>query len=209
MGPLVVAGVACEDPDLLWEMGCKDSKKLTPARRQRLARLLEDDPHIRVEVRIVEAATLDDEMAVRTLNEVEMLRFQEIAAALHVKRLVVDAADVDAARFGRRVQQAVPGAVVVSEHRADGAHATVAAASIIAKSTRDRLMEDLARRLERRLDLELGSGYPSDPKTQRFLGAWLDRFGDLPEGTRTRWKTVERLLAAREAPRPTRLGDFA
>ena len=159
-------------------------------------------------VRIIEAPGLDAEMADATLNEVVMRRFQDIAVELGAPRTVVDAADVDAARFGRRVAEVLPeGREVVAEHKADDRHPTVAAASIIAKVTRDTALDDLARRLERRIDRELGSGYPSDAKTVAFLEAWLDRFGDLPEGTRRAWKTSKRLLADR-AVKPTRLDDF-
>lgn len=208
LGPLVVAGVATADPQRLADLGCKDSKKLSPAKRVRLARLLEDDSQVQIAVRIIEPADLDAEMATATLNEVVLRRFQSIAEDLDAPRTVVDAADVDAARFGRRVAEALPeGAVVVAEHKADDRHATVAAASIIAKVARDNALDDLARRLERRIDRELGSGYPSDGKTVAFLEAWLDRFGDLPEGTRRAWKTSKRLLADR-AVQPTRLDDF-
>lgn len=208
LGPLVVAGVATAHPERLAAMGCKDSKRLSPAKRVRLARLIHDDPDIRVEVRTIAPADLDGEMADASLNEVVLRRFQDIARALDAPRTVVDAADVDAARFGRRVAEALPdGLEVVAEHKADDRHATVAAASIIAKVTRDNALDDLARRLERRVDREMGSGYPSDAKTVAFLETWLDRFGDLPEGTRRAWKTSKRLLADR-AVRPTRLEDF-
>lgn len=206
MGPLVVAGVATQDPERLWHLGCKDSKKLSPAKRVRLARLLEDDSGVQIEVRVIPAEVLDADMADATLNEVVLRRFQDIGAALGAPRTVVDAADVDAARFGRRMAERVSGDIV-AQHRADADHATVAAASIIAKVTRDAAMDELARRLERRIDRELGSGYPSDAKTVAFLEAWLERFGDLPEGTRRAWKTSRRLLEA-QAVRPTRLDDF-
>lgn len=206
LGPLVVAGVATADPQWLWDLGCKDSKKLTPAKRVRLARLLDDDERVRVAIRVIPAEVLDQEMGSSTLNEIVLRRFQDIARELDAPRTVVDAADVDAARFGRRIQEVVTGDVV-AEHKADDRHATVAAASIIAKVTRDAALDELARRLERRLDREMGSGYPSDGKTVAFLEAWLDRFGDLPEGTRRAWKTSKRLLADR-AVQPTRLDDF-
>lgn len=208
LGPLVVAGVAVPDAQVLVDLGCKDSKRLTPARRVRLARLIEDLPDATIHVETIEPADLDAEMAQGSLNEVVLRRFQSTAAVLGAERTVVDAADVDAARFGSRIAQALPkGAVVVSEHQADDHHAVVAAASIIAKVRRDSALDELARRLERRLPMELGSGYPSDPKTVAFLAAWMERFGGLPPGTRRRWKTAQRLLDDRHL-RPTRLGDF-
>ncbi|HEC81773.1 MAG TPA: ribonuclease HII, partial [Thermoplasmatales archaeon] len=67
-------------------------------------------------------------------------------------------------------------------------------ASILAKTTRDREVKKIARKLEDKLGLPLGSGYPADPVTQRFLKAWIERFGSLPPETRTSWKTVKRFL---------------
>ena len=42
MGPLVVGGVAVEDPSELEELGLKDSKKLTPRQRGRISGKIHD-----------------------------------------------------------------------------------------------------------------------------------------------------------------------
>lgn len=206
LGPLVVAGVACRDPRVLAQMGCCDSKALSAGRRQMLDRLLRGHADVRVEVRVIEAEQLDAERQRRTLNGIEVERFQDIASSLGAQRVIVDAADVDAARFGRQVaSRLAAGVVVVSEHKADTNHAIVGAASIVAKVARDAAVAELARRLERRLPMPLGSGYASDPLTKAFIRTWHERFGDLPEGTRRSWAPMRDLLA----PQPTRLDDFA
>ena len=58
----------------------------------------------------------------------------------------------------------------------------------------DAAVAELARRLEPRLGMQLGSGY-HDPHTDRFLRAWVAKFGDLPEGTRRSWASARRLLS--------------
>lgn len=206
LGPLVVAGVATEDPAPLAEMGCRDSKMLSPAKREALDRLLRRMPGVRVEVRVIEAATLDAERARRSLNDIEADRFREIAVALAPRLLYVDAADVDAARFGRLVARDLPRSTkVVSEHKADDSYPIVGAASIVAKVARDAAVAELARRLERKLEMPLGSGYAHDDRTRLFLQAWHQRFGDFPEGTRHSWATVKEMLA----PRRASLDEFA
>lgn len=206
LGPLVVAGVACPEPKALQKLGCADSKSLTPGKRERLDRLVREHPDVRVEVRAIPAEVLDDERRRRTLNAIEVERFQDIALALGAPTVVVDAADVDARRFGRQVASRLPPeVVVVSEHKADGNHVVVGAASIVAKVARDAAVAELARRLERRLPMPLGSGYASDPLTRDFLRAWHARFGDLPEGTRRSWAPMRDLLA----PQATRLDQFS
>jgi ribonuclease HII len=214
MGPLVVAGVACIDVQRLHDMGCRDSKILSPAKRERLHRLLRTDPAVHVAVRVLGPTELDQERNGQSLNAVEARMFAEVAAELvghGCSHFVLDAADVDAERYGRIVAAALDGLVgaaperrVESRHRADASDPAVAAASIVAKVTRDRAIADLARRLERRLAMPLGSGYPSDPDTRAFLLAWHERFGDVPEGARRSWATVRDLLA----PAPTRLDAF-
>lgn len=201
VGPLVVAGVVA-DADWLLDLGVRDSKRLTAARRERIARLLEAEPGVRTALRVVEAHVIDAERETRTMNDVGLARFREVGAELACTRLVVDACDVDAARFGRRVVEGLAGVEVVSEHRAEDRHPEVAAASILAKVHRDRLVASLARRLERRLEMPLGSGYPSDPKTVAFLEAWNERFGGLPEGARRSWETARRLTAPRQSVLP-------
>lgn len=200
IGPLVVAGVATDDIDRLVDLGCKDSKRLTPANRERIARHIEAEPDVRVAVRVIDAEVLDAERAHKTLNLIERDRFAEVAAELDAERVVMDAADVDAARFAAGVAEELPDHwEVIAEHKADDRHATVAAASIVAKVARDQAIAELARRLERTLGRPLGSGYPSDPVTQGFLRAWVDRFGDLPEGTRRSWKTAKNLMNPKQS----------
>jgi ribonuclease HII len=181
-------------------MGCRDSKMLSPAKREALDRLLRKDSSVRIEVRVIEAETLDAERQRWTLNDIEVERFRDIALALQPTHLFVDAADVDAARFGRAVSRGLPpGTKIVSEHRADDTYPIVGAASIIAKVARDAAVAQLARRLERKLEMPLGSGYASDERTQLFLQAWHAKFGDLPEGTRRSWAPMRELLAPRAA----------
>lgn len=207
LGPLVVAGIAVASSADLEGLDCRDSKQLSPGKRDAVARQLRNVPGARIALRSLEPAWLDQQRVRRTLNDIEAAVFGEVAAELQANTVVVDAADVDAARFGRDVARSLPRDVtVVSEHKADANHAIVAAASILAKVERDRAIAELARRLERKLDagLPLGSGYPSDPLTVNFLRTWVDRFGDLPDGARRSWAPAKELLA----PKATRLDQF-
>ena len=209
-GPLVVAGVAAEDPSIFKELGCRDSKQLSPGRREAIERQLRANPEVRIEVRVVAAEVLDAERQRLTMNDIEVERFRDIAQAFSRGAapgvVYVDAADVDAARFGRAVSRGLRmGTRVVSEHKADDTYPIVGAASIVAKVARDAAVAEFARRLERRLEMPLGSGYAHDERTRLFLQAWHARFGDVPEGTRRSWATTKDLLA----PRKATLDEFA
>lgn len=202
LGPMVVAAVACEDPQCFVEMGVRDSKRLTPERRRRLARLIRDVPGIRIAVAEISAPDLDAARCTGTLNTIEVTMFQDVARQVAPRQLFLDAADVDAVRFGQQVAAGLPAWTdIVSEHHADDRYAVVGAASIIAKVRRDAAIDALRRRLERHIGMEMGSGYSHDVKTRAFLAAWLDAFGDFPEGTRRSWRTVDAMLEARRMPR--------
>lgn len=200
IGPLVVAAVRTTNPDHLHEIGVKDSKKIPALRRERLARLIQDDPNCSHVILSLSAEDIDSRRDNQTLNEIEVDLFREAMQALDDgdTEWFLDAADVDAARFGRLVS---PDKDVVSENGADDRYPCVGAASILAKVTRDQAMVTLAKRLERKLPYKLGSGYPSDPNTKSFLAAYVKQFGQLPEGTRASWKTAKNAIAAAEARR--------
>ena len=78
------------------------------------------------------------------------------------------------------------------ENRADARFPVVSAASILAKVRRDLRIKELAAEYG-----EIGSGYPSDPVTRRFLEAWLKRHGSPPPFARARWGTFARLAQGR------------
>ena len=42
--------------------------------------------------------------------------------------------------------------------------------------------------------MPLGSGYPADPVTKKFLRMWVKKFNKLPPYTRHSWKTSQKLL---------------
>lgn len=107
-----------------------------------------------------------------------------------VSTAFIDAFDNIATKHDASFQESLLGSgnketLVVSEHRADSKYTVVGAASLIAKTTRDRLIEDI----ETENCIKLGSGYPSDPKTLNFL---KECNGAFPKFVRQSWKTVDR-----------------
>ena len=105
---------------------------------------------------------------------------------------ICDAADVDAARFVRRVSEGLPeGVSLTGEHGADERYGVVSAASIVAKVERDERVSALKTEYG-----EVGSGYPSDPATRTFLSSYVAEFGELPACARASWQTSKDVLAA-------------
>jgi ribonuclease HII len=129
------------------------------------------------------------------LNELEVFVFSKIIEKLKPDVCYVDAADVNEQRFGKDIRALLSfKPQMISEHKADERYPIVGAASILAKVTRDEAVRHIARELEPKLHLPLGSGYPADPLTKKFLTTWVAQFGSLPPHVRHSWETCQKLL---------------
>ncbi len=191
MGPLVVAGVMVDDDAALRELGVRDSKEISPVRRTELAEAIRSIAE--VSIIIIDAEGIDIGRRDKTLNVLEAEAFAKVISALGPRIAYVDSADVNEARFALIIGNLIDRPVhIVSEHRADQNHPVVSAASIVAKTVRDLMMAEIAEEI----GADVGSGYPSDPKTRCFLEAWLSEHGDLPPHTRRSWETARRMLGA-------------
>ena len=194
VGPLVIAGVTFEDDSKLIDYKVKDSKQLSPKRREELAKIIKKIA-LKYEILIIPAADIDDMRKIMTLNEIELNAFVKIIGKLKPEICYVDSVDVNENRFGRNISEKIPYKVdIISKHKADEIYPIVSAASILAKSRREEEVKKIADVLEKKLNLPLGSGYPADPITQKFLRKWLDKFGRLPPHTRHSWKTAQNIL---------------
>jgi len=193
IGSMFVAGVVIDEDRIfdLAALGVKDSKLLTPQRREYLATKIETIARDQY-VLEVKPEVIDELRQLITMNDIMVKSFSKVVEKLSADRAILDAADVNPARFARRVKEGSgTGMEVIAEHRADKNHSVVAAASILAKVKRDRSV----REIEREISQQIGSGYPSDPATIRFLETWVKEHGDLPPFARRSWKTAERIKA--------------
>jgi len=193
-GPLVIAGVTIQDDSELKEIGVRDSKKLTPNKREILAEKIREIAE-KYEIIIISASDIDDMRKVMTLNELEVSAFGKIIEKLHPDVCYVDSADVNQERFGMDILSKLSfKPKIISKHKADDIYPIVGAASIIAKTTRDENVRKIAQELEKKLNLSLGSGYPADPITKKFLKTWVETYGELPPHVRHSWETAQKLM---------------
>ncbi|MFD1647363.1 ribonuclease HII [Haloarchaeobius litoreus] len=192
-GSMWAAAVVVPRADILPD-GVDDSKRLSPERRETLASAIHDDDRIEVGVADITPERIDNPATDMNSLTVAAQAAALDAAAVDGARGVVDAGDTDAARFGRRVADAADGDVtVVPAHRADESDRVVAAASIVAKVERDAQMAALADEYG-----PVGSGYPSDGTTRKFLADYVAETGELPPFARETWSTCADALAAAE-----------
>jgi ribonuclease HII len=192
LGPMCVAGILLDEKklDALTHLGVKDSKQLTARRREALAveiKKLAD----RYYILEVSPFQIDELRKIMTMNEIMVVCYAKVLEELKPDHAFVDAADVNAARFGENLKKKYTGEIcITSEHDADVKYPIVSAASILAKVQRDLLVK----KIEKNVGVEIGSGYASDPKTIRFLEEWIREHESLPDFARNSWETSRRLL---------------
>jgi len=204
---MCIAGVCAteEQENKLRILGVDDSKKLTAKKRQQL------EVSIKKYVSSwyiyeMEPRKIDDLRKIMTMNEIMVLCFSKVMEELTLKSedksnlfdiVFLDAADVLEERFAQRVKdeyskkykEEASRIEYVSKHKADTISPVVSAASILAKTRRDELIEEI----KKKEGVDFGSGYPSDPKTKLFLEKWIKENDDFPDYVRKSWKTAENL----------------
>ncbi len=184
LGPLVMAGALLREEDVpqLKEWGVKDSKLLSPEKRE----ALEKEIHkvaVDFTLEIVEPLNID--AAIKSGLNLNWLE-GNMAAAI-INRLKPDTAIIDCPSpnlqaykeylFHRLENKKIK---LIVEHKADLNHLPVSAASILAKVARDREIE----KLKQKIGFDFGSGYLTDEKTQIFL---KKHFNDYENVFRKAW----------------------
>jgi ribonuclease HII len=197
IGPLVIAGVLIgqEDLPLLRDLGCKDSKLLTPRRREALAveirKVCEGCAVVKLSPKEIDSVVLGGRR-LHKLNYLEAQVMARVLDTLRPEKAYVDAADVLERRFKRDILECMSFKVdIVSEHKADRNYPVVSAASIIAKVERDSEVAKLAEKYG-----DVGSGYPSDDKTINFLELCV-KLGEYPECVRRSWRPAKKVRDGR------------
>lgn len=193
IGPLVICGVCFNESKIaiLEEIGVKDSKKLSPKKRNEFAKVIKENCHS-IEIVIISPKDIDEREKERiTLNRLEELKMADIINKLQPDIIYVDAVDVNEERFGDSLKMLLhyEPTHIISKHRADDIYPIVSAASIVAKDTRDSIINKLKQKYG-----DLGSGYPSDKRTIDFLRQWVRKNKKVPYFVRTSWETTKRIL---------------
>jgi len=199
IGPLVIAGILVDESRVeeLSIIGVRDSKRLSPKRREALARDIEGIISRRAFFELAPRAidrVVKHNKKLRKLNYLEAMAMAKVIRDLRPDRVYVDASDVVPERFAKQILRVLPEKPeIVSEHHADVKYPVVSAASILAKVRRDSIVAEL-----RREHGDFGSGYPHDEKTLSFLESWFRDRDWCPPFIRCSWATVERIRGLRE-----------
>lgn len=187
LGPLVVGGFLWdrEDDEPLRQAGADDSKKLSAKKREHIrAKLISMGTHF---IREITPASID----AGNINTLEEEAFASIIVEAKPDHVIIDAPCHPAGipNFQRRLSQRLADAgcplpTFTIQPKADATFAACGSASIFAKVYRDAHINELG---------EVGSGYPSDPKTRTWLLGFIQRNEPFPDCVRKRWGTIEAL----------------
>jgi ribonuclease HII len=189
LGPMVVAGISVSSEERLSDLGVKDSKLLSPKERERL--YVQIRKRCKVATVTINAQEIDAIRTEMTMNACVARAHAQVITKLSPSCAYVDACDVNCFRYAEMVKVHLsPVCEIVSEHHADEKFMVVSAASIVAKVVRDREITKLAKTYG-----EIGSGYPSDPVTIRWLTGYIGDHPFPPPIARRSWKTVGAILA--------------
>ncbi len=189
LGPLVIAGISLDKKKLrkLTSLGVKDSKKLSPKLRESLYKKIIDivDDYY---VAKISPRSIDASVKKHCLNGLEAKYMAKVVSKLNPDVSYVDSCDVNPTRFGKEISKLSDNHKIKSYHRADSRFVVVSAASILAKVTRDRAIAKL------RKEHNLGSGYPSDSVTVKFVTKYYKKNHEMPSFVRKSWKPVQRIV---------------
>lgn len=195
IGPLVIAGLTISEYDQkkLIDLGVKDSKKLSPKRREKLAFEISgfaiNIKYFQLEPKYIDIVVTRNKK-LKKLNYLEAMGMAKIIRDLAPSEAYVDAADVDPERYARQILAVLPNKIkIVCEHKADSRYVIVSAASILAKVKRDSIISDLQKTFG-----DFNSGYPSDPKTITWLKNWYKKNAKLPDQVRCSWVPVKKIV---------------
>jgi len=188
-----VAGI-CVSKKSISEMikkGIKDSKLLTPKKRQILfghvVSIAESICICRINI-----AEIDFHVFKNNLNTLEAEAMAITISNMKSDKTYVDSCDVNPSRYQRTISSFLKrnSTKLISMHHADKLNVVVAGASIIAKVIRDSEITKIRVKYG-----DIGSGYPSDKKTIEFVRQWFRQKNEIPPFARRSWRPAQMILS--------------
>lgn len=191
VGPLVVAACLIDSSveKELKEIGVKDSKKLSEKQRQELEAQIKKqaiacETHklypLEIDTKNQEGVNLN-ELESRVIADLieKLVDSKEIKKDSKIQ-IVIDCPSAGIEKWQNQLVEKliqrkveVKNLSFICENKADANHIVVSAASILAKCVREREMDILRNKYP-----GIGSGYPSDPYTKKFLQENIKKYND-------------------------------
>jgi ribonuclease HII len=195
LGPIIVAGVCVTKKSIseMVEKGIKDSKLLSPKKRQVLfghvVSVAESICVCRINIE-----DIDFHVFRNNLNLLEAEAMAITIRNMKSDKTYVDSCDVNPSRYQRTIKSFLKqnNTKLVSIHHADRLSVVVSGASIIAKVIRDSEISKIRIKYG-----DVGSGYPSDKKTIKFVKEWFRQKNQIPPFARKSWKPAQMIVSCK------------
>jgi len=186
LGPLIVCMARCDrnDEKRLRKLGLKDSKQLSPEKREELYNALRS--FVQFKWAEISAQELNTKMRDMSLNDIEAQAMASLIRSQKDCDVMIDLPDRYNWVFRQRMER-FGASKFEAQHKADEMFPIVSAASICAKVVRDKRIAEI-----RSQTLDFGSGYPNDQKTRAALSDPAS-LKTLHPYVRSRWKTIDNL----------------
>lgn len=205
LGPLFVASVIFESEDddkYFEELGVKDSKQLAAKKREDLFEVITSKCSFFYD------AVYPEQIDSENLNYLEFCLMTSLSSSAIEKsvnlhedipkfEIYIDCPETNCKKHAFEIKTVVSHSWIVdlniiSEHKADDKYIIVGASSIVAKVLRDREIKKIKKKYNSEYG-DIGSGYPSDWKTKKFLEDFFRKNKSFPPEARMKWGTVEKI----------------
>ncbi len=212
LGPMVYACAIWQkdkEEEIIKNYNFNDSKKLTDKIRRVQFEKMKTDPNIKYYVKICHPVDISGQMLRRDENIINLNEQAYIAAVslindalkdeLNITNVIADAVGPEMTYIRAMTEKCIKksGIEFKAEKKADANHKVVSAASIVAKVTRDLIIEEW-KFIENNKDIEfsteLGSGYPADPNTKLWLENNFNEIFGFPSIVRFSWQTAKEYI---------------
>lgn len=208
LGPLVYACAYWDKKytnDIKKYFKFDDSKKLRPEVRQKMFEEMEACPNL---IRFEKVVLTPDELSYKMLkrNKISLNEISQDAAGsliiaakrkgANIKEVFVDTVGPPD-KYREHLKKQVGDSTIdyTVESKADAKYPCVSAASIVAKVTRDNIVENWEYvEKEEHFHKRTGSGYPSDPYTKNWLRDSYNEIFGFPSFARFSWKTISNIF---------------
>ena len=196
LGPLVVAGVVVDEEGekALKKMGVKDSKKLTPKKREELAPKIEAVAKSVLVMRVQPCRIDKLRSEGINLDKIEAIKMAEIISMSDANSVYVDSLTHNPKKFMNLILDHLNGKnpKMNVENYADETYPVVSAASIVAKVERDAAIQEIKDKVK----VDFGVGYSHDERTVNYVEKLIKSRKPLPSFVRQSWITTQLLKEA-------------
>jgi ribonuclease H2 subunit A len=176
--------------------GFADSKQLNPDQRDQLFSLIKASEQIGYITHALSAEELSTKMLRKNKYNLNAISHDTCAGLIRralergvvVTEVYIDTVG-DPEKYQQKLQYIFPGIKVTVAKKADSLYPIVSAASICAKVTRDLLVQAIPAD-----DVPVGSGYPADERSVKYLESIFHPVLGFNDYVRYSWSTVDEMI---------------